>query len=339
MSFAKKFHDALKRQRNRTCCLHWDSGNSCSSIASAHSIQKSGQLSKIAESGHVYAFSAEWSVLRNNDHKPAPKKIGVNDASTFTGFCGRHDNDLFEPIDNNIFYGDKKLVGLYSYRIICKELYEKENSLLTFKTLKDDPKIDADLRSHLEQVFYGNGLGLERMKYHKSFYDLMIRTNQYSDMRYISFSMSSAWNCQFAGAFFPDYDFCGNELQDLGEIEKPLDLMIFFTAPGFNGWTINFGWHSSSQHSCAQLVNSIHECIRSGSLISDLLFRFVFKCCENNMFRISWWDSLSKKDKMIICQGVFETIDPTSELKNNYLVSGLENISDWKVSTVEWNSP
>lgn len=46
--------DEMKRQSRMGECLHFDNDLQCSEIIDAHSIQKGGQLSKIAENGHVY---------------------------------------------------------------------------------------------------------------------------------------------------------------------------------------------------------------------------------------------------------------------------------------------
>jgi hypothetical protein len=65
----------------------------------AHSVQNSGALDLLSERGHVIA-----PVLRI-DGRTGPsvelKKVGRNQATTFAGLCGKHDTDIFEPIEKN----------------------------------------------------------------------------------------------------------------------------------------------------------------------------------------------------------------------------------------------
>ncbi len=70
-------------------------------IVRAHSIPKAGSLARIAEKGHVLAYVTSLENLRRNDGRLWPELVGVNRATTFTGFCASHDNKLFEPVESN----------------------------------------------------------------------------------------------------------------------------------------------------------------------------------------------------------------------------------------------
>lgn len=339
MSIAKKFHDLLKAQNDRVKCLHLNAGEECNRVIRAHTIQKGGQLSKIEENGHVYGFSADWSLVRRNGDRPAPKKMGIQSASTFKGFCGYHDNQMFEKIDNSDFQANKEFAALYGYRTISKELFEKESSADIFHQLSQDNEIDPETREFMRGMYIGNQLGLERIRHHKSIYEDMLKSENYDDMRYIAFGMSSKWTSQFASGLFPDFDFMGKPLQDLSDPKIPLDLVTFFTAPSTDSWNVVFAWHDSSQNCVSKLINSIHESVCSGVLIEDLLFRLVLTTCENHMFNISWWDALPQNSKDMIMDRFRDALDTDQDIDPNYLAKGLEGISDWGVSTVVWDSP
>lgn len=64
MSLTEDFQRVIKQERNRGRCLHFANGIQCNKIISAHSIQKQGQLSLIAEEGHVYQLNADFSTLK-----------------------------------------------------------------------------------------------------------------------------------------------------------------------------------------------------------------------------------------------------------------------------------
>ena len=103
----------------------------------AHTISRANILRNFTPNGHVYSFLHDinlFKIHKNNGRIKSARKIGINNASTFYGFCSYHDNKLFEEIDQknliNIQPGDMKLYGL---RITARELYLKLRSLELFK--------------------------------------------------------------------------------------------------------------------------------------------------------------------------------------------------------------
>jgi len=109
----------LKKQKqlaNKGRCLHYESGHRCEEIIKAHSIQRNRALSAIADKGHVYRLSANIGSLKKNKGQLTFEKCGINRVSTFLGFCRKHDNALFEPIDNLPLVPTDQQVLLYAYR-------------------------------------------------------------------------------------------------------------------------------------------------------------------------------------------------------------------------------
>jgi hypothetical protein len=99
-------HAAKARKLYATkLCLHPTAGaNSCSGpIVRAHTVRRSADLKAIARNGHVYQSSADFSDLNRTDGRVIPKLIGINDASTFWGFCKKHDATTFASLENRSF--------------------------------------------------------------------------------------------------------------------------------------------------------------------------------------------------------------------------------------------
>ncbi len=90
-------------------CLHPNAGlSTCTGkIIKAHTIQRNGGLSKIARNGHVYSALKHGRMFEESKSKPdsGPNMIGIREASTFTGFCAQHDNELFAQIEKRPFDG------------------------------------------------------------------------------------------------------------------------------------------------------------------------------------------------------------------------------------------
>jgi hypothetical protein len=76
----------------------------CSQVAvSSHSQQKEGQLRAIAKDGLVYALNRNFfqniKKTMNGHFGPSIAKIGIHEASTFSGYCSQHDGMIFGPIE------------------------------------------------------------------------------------------------------------------------------------------------------------------------------------------------------------------------------------------------
>lgn len=77
----------------------------------------------------IYAPSKNFGDTKRGKGRITFKEQGVNKVSTFRGFCGKHDNELFEPIDNSPLAPTPEQIALYAYRSLCREVFVKENAV------------------------------------------------------------------------------------------------------------------------------------------------------------------------------------------------------------------
>ena len=333
-TFASSSQAEFNLQKSRGRCLHFERGERCNKVIDAHSIQKNGQLRQIEEAGHVYRFSADLSTLQKNHGHPAPTKVGWNKVTTFLGFCRLHDNELFKPIDERPLVPDRQQAALYAYRSLCREFFVKENVVRALSTLQNHAGITHEANQFLQTQLYGNTLGFNRLKFHKAKFDESFIAQNFADFEYLTFASTSPWSLQLSGVLYPDFDFEGNQLQDLIDEISPMSLVTFFTAPMSKGWTFSFCWHRSSHNICERLTRSLAFAMHRGALIEDTLLRFAFSCCENHAIRISWWDALATKAREAIMERCGAMTDPLIITPANYLTQGLEGIADWKFDSV-----
>ena len=334
MSFIGDFQDESKSQANRGRCLHHSRGTRCDQIISAHSIQNKGQLSLIAENGHVYQLGADLSTLKKTGGLPAPMKIGINKASTFAGFCKLHDNALFEPIDNFPLGLDRHQVALYAYRSLCRECFVKENAASVMKKMMAYPGLSARQRVVLEASQIGHSLGYAGLQHHKSLYDQALMAQDYDQFEYLVITSKDQCNVQLSGLLYPDYDFEGSLLQDLSDWERVPDLITYFTAPTAEGWAFGFAWHASSNQTCIPLIASLASRVRQGVNPQDAILRFSISTCENHAIRISWWDGLDTSAKAALIERMRFMTAQDTPVTPDYLVSGCEGIADWEFEHV-----
>lgn len=93
----------------------------------AHSVQKARFIKPLAEEGHVLSFKLDATAQSGLSIDLC--LVGVNQATTFTGLCAKHDNDIFSPIEKQeINFSDSEQLFLLAYRCIISELHEQMES-------------------------------------------------------------------------------------------------------------------------------------------------------------------------------------------------------------------
>lgn len=324
----------IRALRRKGRCLHFDAGTRCTEWVDAHSIQKSGALTLIAQNGIVYVVSKNLSDTKRTKGRTAFTKQGVGTVSTFRGFCGKHDNEVFEPIDNLPLEPNAEQITLYAYRSLCREAFFKENSVALFRDLLDSQPNNKANRAVFEAMLDGSTFALKNLTAQKAKYDFILKSKSFDRIRSIVFHSTQAPAVVFSGALYPDYDFFGNRLQDLSDQSAERDLISFSFAPMSRGWGVLFAWQSDSSSSCVPLLRSLATVVHDGASLGDSLFRFVVSNCENLALSPAWWESLNENQRADVAKFANHGADIFTPIRSDYLIKGLENISEWEFDYV-----
>jgi len=112
----------FRKAFSKKYCLHPQSSSSvCSQyIVKAHSVSVSSNLKNIAENGHVLRFYFRPKAPVEARKRMTAQSIGVNKASTFTGFCKVHDSLTFACIDKPVGLLTPKHYFLLAYRALSQ---------------------------------------------------------------------------------------------------------------------------------------------------------------------------------------------------------------------------
>jgi len=203
-------------------CLHPQViDNSCSGkIIRAHTVQKEGQLSKIAREGHVYGYIFSLGTLFATGGLPKFELIGVNNASTFTGFCEKHDAEIFKDIETQPITLTPKQLFLLGYRAICMEFYKKKACLKTPDLMREfDKGKDLFAQIGIQQMANllekGYGMGCEDLELAKKEFDSVLVEESYDRINYAIIEFDKTPEVMTSGAFLIEIDFSGVKMQDL----------------------------------------------------------------------------------------------------------------------------
>lgn len=111
-------HDLAKAMRQPGVCMY--PGCIAHSIPRSHTIQKAGPLNFIAEDSHVVTPQ-----IAKNAHGYSITRVGLNDASTFPGFCQKHEA-LFHEFETAGGIKTERDIMLQVFRTICREVAVKK---------------------------------------------------------------------------------------------------------------------------------------------------------------------------------------------------------------------
>ena len=239
------------------------------------------------------------------------KLIGINKASTFTGFCQRHDTELFSPLETRPFTASKEQLFLLAYRALSKELYAKR-----FAIRLEPLHRKGDIgKGPLEQVALQRYLYVQAQLHRLSVRDQEATLKDYEQIfQSRDFDRMSAYlifpdrtpDFAVSGAVHPEYDFTGRKLQDLATPER-LDSLTFSALPFRTGGVIAFVWDSKRGTSCHQFLRSLDAIAPAD--VPDALVRLTGQF-ENTFLDPRWWEGMSDSVRERLQQRCKHAADP-----------------------------
>src|SRR5258706_2960259 len=101
-------------------CMFW--ADNCKDPPIASHLLSRSWLERVADdSHHVVQFRLTTEDRVNKPGRLEAHRVGINDATTFPGFCERHDNDLFACLERQVFSATREQLHALTYRSICRE--------------------------------------------------------------------------------------------------------------------------------------------------------------------------------------------------------------------------
>ena len=213
-------------------CLHLLAAASiCDRIVSAHTIQRSGVLQRIVDStNHVRAFHpfTPEATGRLRLHR-----IGWREASTFTGFCARHDSETFRPLETVCFNGDAEQCFLVGYRALCHEVFQKIGVLKSYPVIRRlaDRGVPEEQQREIQGMWMsldaGTRKGLDDFQRLKGAMDACLLNGNHSRWCRAVVNFCGDLPVASTGAITPTRSFDGEQLQVLHDVEADIEELLF----------------------------------------------------------------------------------------------------------------
>lgn len=336
--------ELAKRQSTlfqRKVCMHPQAGSSsCSAkVIRAHSVSRAASLKPIARDGHVYQVHASLDTLIRTGGKLDVQKVGINQASTFYGFCALHDSHTFAPLEVQPFTATDEQIFLLVYRPLTKELYLKEAAVESLDILRETDKGKSlDDQFSAQSLVFMFGLGsqaaLARLKETKVGLDKELTSGDYTHVRscVIYFDVTPDIVC--SGVLQPEWDFQGNRLQDIGDLTLDLDWVSLSILPTLSGGAAVFAWHQNQGKHTQQFVESLLKIPHHR--IADAVVRLCFEGFENIFMAPAWWEGLSDLQKKKLKQRAMSGLPSTGTTQRDLMDDG-ERYVAWNISGIVKN--
>jgi hypothetical protein len=270
-------------------------------IINAHTISKSANLKKLAVNGHVYGFRVSMQSIEQNNGRLVPELIGVNRASTFTGFCAHHDKQIFEEIEDQTISFTASQCFKLAYRTVGREAYLKVGQQGLEPVLRSSDHgaslpVQRAIQDFASAFMTGVNIGSNDSTYHKGLFDGVLLSEDYSSVRRCVLEFAKMPSVMCSGAIFPEFDFQGKTVQTLGPNNPVLAAISFNVVATDNGGAVVFTWLDTPENSvCAGFVDSLLAL--PPKEITDALIRFFFEHCENTFMAPPWWEALPQQTK------------------------------------------
>ncbi len=338
-----------KRQKafgKKYCMAPPEYKHSCKKqIVQAHSVAKSSCLKKICRSdGHVYQVKPSTDMLIKTNGKIVPELEGINRASIFTGFCKFHDDAIFKPLEKEPFSGTPEQHFLLAYRAIARENFLKISLNHFIPALREADRgrpVDEQMaiQNHIQLFESGTDAGVRSSSYYKKIVDKKLVEQDFSSVRYYSIELKDVPDILCSGGIFPEYDFAGNMLQDLSEVNTIPDMLTISSIATPTGGAFIFVWFKEKEDRIVKFLKSL-TCFPELK-IPDALVRLMFEQIENIFLAPNWWENLRDKEKSMLMErtlsGLPIPIPPYMRTNTCLMEDGGEYVN-WKITGISTNT-
>jgi len=274
----KELHDFQKKPVLDRC-MFWSGACNEPPIGS-HLLARSW-LGHIADNtNHVVQIGFGTDNIGNQPAQIIERRMGISNATTFPGFCEKHDSEMFACLETSPFTADPEQLLALRYRSVCREACAKHQMVGCHLPRALDEaapsmfamSIVAEMRRCI--LLLAEKQALEEMMGagKKSLASYVVRFARIPSV------LASA-------TIHPLVTFTGRALEFRQEW---ITVSVIPTTTG--GWAV-FSWLKNAPKNSSLLVKSFTKVPREFQ--TEALLNLVFEASENHAISPTWWASIS----------------------------------------------
>jgi len=259
---------------------------------SSHSQSRSNALRRISKKGHVILPRTLIFMKNYEDIDSYFQKVGIKWASTFKGFCGKHDNKYFSMTDvisqENI---SKETLTMLAFRTFAYEERTKEKGLFFLDYFAKKAMGICDI-SDTQMAALGMRLHLEVTRpYYLNRFIGMVESQDYEQICGILFILNKMIPLSCSAAIDPTMIDSDSLME--GDLQKPLDMIFFNLIPQTDSTLVLFAYFKEHELKLKEFISKLSR-----------LENIIFNHCEEILISPSFYDSLTYEMKCKIMSGL-----------------------------------
>lgn len=260
-------------------------------VVDAHTIQRKGPLQKITSSdNHV------CHLTRPPGREIVVEKIGWRKASTFPGYCAKHDSEVFDVLERVPFAGTHEQCVLQAYRNVCNELYKKRALVESLEYQRNVIDRGCDIEEQINrqlsvaQNIAGQTKSKDELEVLWRKFEHVVARRQYDHFSSKCYFFKGDLCVTSSGALHTEFDFRGKVLMDMWNLSVDAEMLSHSIMATDDGGAIVFTWPADEKFP-ASVVSSFDEVANNDK--GDIFVQYCFLNCENTYFSEAWWDRLA----------------------------------------------
>ena len=322
----------FKTKTDHKECMHPEaSKETCSKkIINAHTIQKNGPLKYIVDdTNHVYSFGVD----QNGTEEIS--KLGWQKASTFKGFCGKHDKELFSVIEDTPYTNGQEQNFIAGYRAYALEYFKKISVIKAVPFMREnlDRGMTYEDQVEFQQTLHAMKLGffkgIDDFKETLDIFDDSYKLQTFNEFESAAIYFTGELNLVVSGCFTPEFTLEGEKVQSLDRDSRFVENIAINTLSTEHGFAIVFSWPSQFTK-CTRFIDSLLNI--EHQLLPSRLVELIFSYIENSYFTMDWLNGLEDEKRV--------TIESMARNPNQYgdAVEFTNNeYTNWQISGVQRN--
>lgn len=338
MSLGEKLAFGNNISKRETCYAPENLLSDCDKVIKSHTISKSSALKSIADdSKHVLGHKHNLANFRKNNAQFKLERIGINNASTFKGFCKKHDKEFFSCFEDSPFVGTKEQCIALTYRSVAKEIYAKEEAIEAAKFIRRnaDRGKPLFLQIIIQEEIYAYKLGSEMAL--SELYT--IKSNLYAELSdnsdklfsFLVIESASPLPIVVSSITNPTHDLKDEHLQDLANLEKAAEQLVFNAFTSNDKGFVVFSWLKTAEV-IDRFMNSLPEIDKKD--IFSYLVKLFFSSAENTFISPDWWNTLNTEHQQKI-EALFKiSTNYTEERPRNVLTDNSIKFASWEIENL-----
>jgi hypothetical protein len=299
-------------------CLAEALGGCRGKIVRAHTLQRAA-FQAHAHKGHVY----EIDPFKVGVAGHWPTLIGIQKATTLTGFCEHHDGTLFRPIETEQFDSRPQQFFMHHYRAVASAFYNRayKAKVLERAYIENAKKPGiGSLETFVENIRI-NRAETKELRRHKCIYEQHLQAGNWSAVEGHAWIGTRAPDVFAADFFGPRKNLQGAIVQDTKSL-RPLNWLSLTVTATADDRALVLLCAEKGSSLLASCVSSLRRTPRDRRTMA--VVNYIVCQLENFIMLPIWWEPLGDRTKRLF----------VNAYDSRYFPRELPHVCEWGLSEV-----